>query len=61
MDLSMGDTPKGQSLNAGFLNFLIHVEQLMVNFYRVTVNLHILFVHWQTIPCLFLFKYLLCF
>ena len=40
------------------LNFLIHVEQLMVNFYRTTINLYIFFVHWQTIPFFFNIYYI---
>lgn len=50
--------PKGRDLMQVFysylLSFLIHVEQLMVNFYRTTIHLYIFFVHWQTIPCFFL-------
>ena len=49
--------PKGRDLMQVFypylLSFLIHVEQLMVNFYRTTIHLYIFFVHWQTILCFF--------
>ena len=54
--------PKGRDLMQVFypylLNFLIHVEQLMVNFYRTTINLYIFFVHWQTIPFFFNIYYI---